>query len=434
MRKLLTSHGARQGVLALVDQCLSSATTFATMLLLARTCTQDELGIYSLCFSLVLFACVLQERSLSTPYLAFVHDRNEQSAAKLLGSTFVHQSILSLFISLGLLAFFFYLLMSEGVTNMSVSVLVLCFTTPFFLLRDFVRTVSFTHLRIPSAIFVDALVIVLQIGGIGALAYGGVLTIPRAFAVIGAACGLAATLWLATQQQPFSICWGKVLRDWKLHWNYARWLVFGRLLGNGSRICMPWIVAWLLDRSAAGVLAACATVVGISWVFIRGMNNLMRPRSVRALNHGGTSVLVRELWLTGIVFTTFLGGMCLLYLVAGQWLLRVLYGPDFALAAPALVILGLNALATSLAMTSSNGLTALQRPKGNFLGEAATFVVTVSLAVPLALRFGITGAAGAILAGSLASAVVMTAVLFRELRNVEPVQQNAMQGKQARSS
>ena len=67
-------------------------------------------------------------------------------------------------------------------------------------------------------------------------------------------------------------------------------------------------------------------------------------------------------------------------------------------------------------MTSSNGLAALERPKANFLGEMATFVTTIALAFPLIDAYGITGAAGAILGGSLASVFVMTSVLWHELQ------------------
>ncbi len=419
IKSLLLSRGATQGMLALFDQSIASVTTFLTMLLLAQSCSQDEVGIYSLCFSLVMLANVIQERALLSPYLVFVHQRENQSDDKLLGSTLVHQAVLAFLVTLSVSAYLVYLFVSNSNQQMTTSVVVLLFATPAMMLRDFVRTISFTHLKMRGALVVDAAVFVLQIGGIGLLAYLDLLTVPRALLVVGASCAVATVLWLATKQQDFSIEWTEVPGDWKKHWAYSKWLVAGRLLGNGSRLFMPWVVAWMIDLSSAGALAVCATLAGISWVFVRGINNLMRPRAVQALNHGGTKALVSELSLTAIIFSICLGSMCVVYLFAGDWLLRILYGPDFTDATPALIVLGFNTLATSLAMTSSNGLAALERPKGNFLGEAATFVTTVVLAVPLINAYGITGAAGAILGGSLASVVVMTAVLSRELRTLD---------------
>ncbi len=421
VRRWTDSPGMRQGILALVDQCLASATTFLTMMILARACSQDELGIYSLCFSIVLFACVMQERSLSAPYLAFVHQHQGESAVRLLGSTFVHQAILAALISLCLFLYAGILIIKDGFTTMSTSTLVIGIAVPMMMLRDFIRSISFAHLQLSSALLVDGLVFLLQISGLAALWFFVGLTIPCVFLIIGTACFLASAIWLFRRPLPLTIRWGEVRSDWRNHWHYARWLVFGRLLGNGSRICMPWIVAALLNLSAAGVLAACGTLAGISWVFVRGMNNLLQPRTVRAFHNRGPAALKRELVRTAVLYCVVLGGMALAFLVIGEWLLVLLFGKEFGWATAALVLLGFNSLLTGLAMTSSNGLAALQRPKGNFLGEAATFAVTVVSAIPLVLAYGITGAAIAMVAGSLASFVVMTAILRYELRQISAV-------------
>ena len=49
----------------------------------------------------------------------------------------------------------------------------------------------------------------------------------------------------------------------------------------------------------------------------------------------------------------------------------------------------------------------------------AVATVTVVTAVPLVIGYGITGAAAAMVAGGLASFLVMTFVLARELRRVD---------------
>lgn len=419
VRRIVASRGARQGVLALVDQCLASATTFLTMTILARSCTQDEVGIFSLCFSMVLFACMIQERTLSAPYLMFAHQRRGEAAATLLGSTLVHQSILAVAVVVVEWGYFGYLLETEGFSTMAASVLALTLVTLPVMLRDFVRSVSFAHLRMSGAILVDGVVSVLQLGTLAALAAWGTVTIPKAFLAMGVACVFAAAAWLLTKRHPLAIRREQIRLDWRHHWGYARWLVFGRLFGNGSRLFMPWIVAGMLGLSSAGVLAACVTLAGLSWVFVRGMNNLLQPRAVRAYHHGGKVALLRELWRTAIFYVVFLGGMCVVYVFAGRWLLQILFGEGFTDGAPALVMLGLNTLATGLAMTSSNGLAALERPKGNFLGEGATFLLTIGLAFPLIRAFGIAGAAAALVAGAVSSLIVMTWVLARALRRVD---------------
>lgn len=419
VRELVASQGARQGILALVDQCLASATTFLTMAIIARTCTQAEVGIYSLCYSILLFAIVMQERSLSAPYLVFAHQRQGAAAASLLGSTLVHQVVLATVIAVCELCFFGYLMATEGFSTMAASVLVLAVVTLPVMLREFLRTVCFAHLRMAAALVVDSVASGLQLSALLALAVWGGLTIPKAFLAMGVACLFATVVWFFAKTRPLEFRRDQIALDWRRHWGYSRWLVFGRLLGNGSRLFMPWVVAAMLGLSPAGVLASAATLAGLSWVFVRGMNNLLLPRAVRAYHYSGKDALVRELWRSAVVYVLLLGGMWLVYVFAGRWLLATVFGESFAAGAPALVLLGVNTLAIGLAITSSNGLAALERPKANFWGEGATFLATIIPAYPFISAFGITGAAGAMLTGALASLVVMTTVLLRELRRVD---------------
>lgn len=419
LRQLVGSRGARQGLLALTDQCLASGTTFLTMAIIARACTQAEVGIYSLCYSIVLFAVVMQERTLSAPYLVFSHQAEGPHAASLLGSTLVHQAVLALLVTVAQLGYFAFLVARDGFSTMAVSVLAIALVTLPLLLREFIRTVSFAHLRISGALLVDGVVAVLQLGGLATLAAIGVLTIPKAFFTMGAACVLASFVWFLARRHPVAVRRDRVGPDWRRHWGYARWLVYGRLLGNGSRLFMPWIVAAMLGLAQAGVFASCVTLAGLAWVFVRGINNLMQPRAVRAYHRQGKQALVRELVRCAMLYLVFLGAMILVFFFAGSWLLALVFGPDFTDGAPALALLGVNVLATGLAMTSSNGLAAIERPKANFTGEAATFLVTVLPAVPLIQAFGITGAAVAMVAGAAASLVVMTWALSRELQRVD---------------
>ena len=53
---------ARQGALSLVDQAISSATNFATSVIIARLGSRAELGLYVLAMSIVFLVRLLQEQ------------------------------------------------------------------------------------------------------------------------------------------------------------------------------------------------------------------------------------------------------------------------------------------------------------------------------------------------------------------------------------
>ena len=140
-----TARVAKQGLLALLDQGLASATTFLTLLILARTVTKDELGIYSLCLSLVLFATMIQERALAMPYMVFSPKQKKAKSAHLLGSVLVHQAILTVLAVVSVLAYGAYLVVTEGFSEMTVSVVSLSLAMVPFMLRDFFRSLCFAH-------------------------------------------------------------------------------------------------------------------------------------------------------------------------------------------------------------------------------------------------------------------------------------------------
>ncbi len=420
VRKVVDSKGARQGVLALFDQGIASTTTFLTMLILARVCTPEEVGIYSLCLSLVLFASMIQARGLSVPYMVFSAQRQDAALASLLGSTLVHQLILALLTVLAACLYSGYLFATEGASTMAFSVLALCVAIVPYMLREFLRTVCFAHFRLRTALVVDGLVFLLQVGLLLAMAWLEKLTIPYSFLAISVACAFGALSWFVGKPKvEFTFDRRAIQAHWKQHWTYSRWLVYGRLLGDGCQVAMPWIVAGLIDRSAAGVLAVCVTLAGFSWVFVRGLNNLLQPRAIRAFNKYGKKGLHVELFRSAAIYSVVLGTVCVIFVLGGSWLLEKIFGPEFSWANSVLVILSVNTLVTSLALTSSNGLNALQLPEANFWGEVATFIAISLTVYPLISEFGVAGAAWSMLFGAIASFLVMTLVLVKNLRAVD---------------
>ena len=67
----LTRGHSAAGDPFLADQGVSSATNFLTGVIIARACSKEELGLYMLGFSLVLFVTDLQTSLISTPYMVY---------------------------------------------------------------------------------------------------------------------------------------------------------------------------------------------------------------------------------------------------------------------------------------------------------------------------------------------------------------------------
>src|SRR5580692_2008359 len=57
---LSPERALHQGIVSLADQAVASATNFVTGVIIARTCSKEELGLYMLGFSLILLMTDLQ--------------------------------------------------------------------------------------------------------------------------------------------------------------------------------------------------------------------------------------------------------------------------------------------------------------------------------------------------------------------------------------
>ena len=99
---LWSTPTTRQGILSLADQGVASAANFLTGVIIARACSKEELGLYMLGFSLILFVTDLQTSLISTPYMVYAPRLKDDAHALYTGSTLIHQLALCFLIMLAL--------------------------------------------------------------------------------------------------------------------------------------------------------------------------------------------------------------------------------------------------------------------------------------------------------------------------------------------
>ncbi|MBX3434806.1 MAG: lipopolysaccharide biosynthesis protein [Pirellulales bacterium] len=386
------------------------------MVLIGRYCGEESPGIYALCISIVVFVSVLQDRCLATSYMVFIHKKLPDERGRFLGNTLVHLGLTTLAACVALAGYAGWLAARGARPEMAQAVLLLTVAAPSFLLRDFLRSVAFAHMQMVSALTGDAIVFVIQVGALATLAWTGLLDVPAVFAWMGLATAASCVAWAVAKPLPVALDRGRLAADWREHWGYSRWLVAGRLAGNFSRFAMPWIVVWLADVATVSQLSVCSTLVGISWLFIRGVTNYLRPLTIGAYVQGGAGPMLRVMWQGIGLFVVTLGTIAVALWFVGGWLLATVFKPEYAVAGPALAVLGLGSAITAVGMTVSNALSAVHDTRSQFWGEVITMVVTLATAVPLVHAFGVTGAAWSLLAGAAASLVYMGAALAGDLQ------------------
>src|SRR5262249_28084245 len=157
----------------------------------------------------------------------------------------------------------------------------------------------------------DAVVVVLQIGGLAALALRSEISAAGVFAVLGGACAVAFLGWLLARVEPLRFARASFVADWRHNWALARWAVPGQLAGSSSVYVMPWILTRYHGVKETGLLAAASTLVGAANIFVVGINNLLTPKAARAYAEGGAAGLRRVMGMAALVFGVVLGGFTL---------------------------------------------------------------------------------------------------------------------------
>ena len=171
--KLIDSSSTRQGIIALSDQGVTSFTNFITGIILARVCGKEQLGLYVLGFSLVLFIMGIQDSLILSPLTVYSPRLKGIDLARYYGSTLIHQLIFSGLSVLGLSIA--GLLLSSGFDPQQFAPVLwaLVIAITFMLLREYARRVCFARLQMKAALILDLGVCVVQIGGLLLLSHLG---------------------------------------------------------------------------------------------------------------------------------------------------------------------------------------------------------------------------------------------------------------------
>src|SRR5262249_34114475 len=207
---------------ALADQAVASCTSFLALVMIGRATSADELGVYAIAISILIWLQMSQEMLVTLPYTVQRHHP--------LGTPTEHAGS-SLFLC-GLLSALAIVVLAATASGMSalnaprnvISITwVLAAVAPFALLREFGRRFSFAHLRAGTALVLDIAVAVTQLGLMGWLAWIGFLSATTALGAIGIGCAVTGATWLYFARRQFVIRRHLLPRTMRESWSLGKW-------------------------------------------------------------------------------------------------------------------------------------------------------------------------------------------------------------------
>jgi O-antigen/teichoic acid export membrane protein len=395
-----------QGILSLADQAVASATNFLTGVILARTCSKEELGLYTLGFSLILLMTDLQTSLITTPYMVFAPRLKARAHALYTGSTLIHQLVFCLITMLGVAGGAIAVTHGMGPRGLGPVLWALSVVIALILLREHARRVSFARLRLVTAFLFDTSIAVGQVGGLLLLARLGLLSASRAYWVIGAVCGIAVLGWLWSDRECYHPRLGESLADLKKNWVFGKWVFASGLVWAVSMNLYPWFLAAYHGTASSGVWTACWGVVAVGNPALLGIQNLLGPKISHAYAEAGPMALRRLVLKITAALTLPVSLLCLALILWGGRLVTLLYGQQYAGNGLVVAIMALNLLVTAVAFSFSRALFAFERADLDFLVNFAALFIMATLGFWLVRAYGLLGAAIGILAANFVTSAV----------------------------
>jgi len=402
-----------QGILSLADQAVASATNFLTGIIIARTCSKEELGLYMLGFSVILLVTDLQTSLISTPYMVYAPRLKGRAHALYTGSTLIHQLVFSLAIMFALACGAFAVTHGAGPRGLAPVLWALVAVVTFIMLREYARRVCFARLKLFAAFVFDSCIAVAQIAGLLVLARLHLLSASRAYWVIGSACALALAWWFWSDRESYHPRIGESRADLKKNWVFGKWVFASGLVMSVSLGLYPWFLAYFHGAASTGVFAACLGVVSVGNPALLGIQNLVGPKIAHVYAAAGPKALRRLVLRITAAISLPVSLLCLALIFWGGRIIALLYGRQYAGNGLVVAFLALNLLVNAVTFSFSRALFAIERADLDFLVNFAALFLMATLGFWLVRTYGPVGAAIGMAAANLVSAVLRAGVFLR---------------------
>jgi O-antigen/teichoic acid export membrane protein len=393
---------------SIADQALFVGGTFLANVVLARTQTKEEYGLFTLSYSVFTFLSALHNAAVLEPCTVYGSGRYRQRFAQYL--RLMARS--NVFVCVFLTAFLLLICLSTFVIAphfVPRSLFGLGLTVGFLLSGIFLRRMFYLLgkpiLAAASSLTYFLTVVVglwfaVKIHALNSFSVFLILALGWIAAIVAVAARLP--LWnVADTFLDFEPDY------WREHWKYARWVLVTAFVVQCTTQGYYWVVAGFLSVKDVADLRAMYLVVGpVDQLFI-AISYLLIPMLASRYARGKTHDWF-SLWRSYALATlavTLLFAFCVRGL--GKPVMHLLYAGKFDGLAPLLFLLALLPVFMGVGNTLANALASMEKPKLVFWGYVSGGAATFTVGIPLVIRFGLPGA----VYGMLASGTAYTSVL-----------------------
>lgn len=363
---------------ALADQGVVSIARLVTSILIGRYGSKEELGIYSLGFTILTLVVCLQESFVNTPYTIFVSRYPTEQQPKFAANLLVISKLLTLVVMLCLgtnLALLYFLNPTSSLVPILLALLVIL---PFSLLKEFSRRWQIAHLKMKEATFLDSLNTLILLGGLGVLYQSQSLTAFNAFMVTGLAALLVSIVWSVRNLKEFDFNFDTLKHTIKSCLSFGKWVAGENILSGFQYFFANWFLFFACGEQELGDFAACMTIVMLCNPFLLGITGFLATRSSQEYTRAGESAVRSMVNKFNVMTTMVMIAFCAGIYFFGDFLLATVFNGRIQNQHWTLVILSIAMVGLGISHLTSCGLRAINRPEFNFYASIIGLVVTAA--------------------------------------------------------
>ena len=411
---------AYHGLLSMADQMVVSGTRFLTSVIVGRACGPEELGDYTLGFTIYCVFVCIEGSLISVPFTMYRHRFADDEQRAYAGSTLVHYGVLGLLVLAILAAASGAMALGYGgSSNLALLVAILGITFPLALLVEFARRFAFARFDTVTVLVLDLAMSAIQVAGLLWLAARGTLTAESAYLAMGIGAALAGLTWLATSRKLFLVRRARLVADALRNVRCGHWFLWNQLTLAARPAAILWLVAFEMDATWTGIFAACDILTRMTNPLLYSVANVLLPNAARASATGDTAQVRQLVFHAALVLFMSTVPLFLLFLLCGDPMLAKLYGDAYSGQGIVVAILALAGIADALDTAATNGLLAIDRPNASFVASLIGTIIMLAIAALLVPAWGIVGAAvGSLVGRSITPALQWLAFLRQTNRPV----------------
>jgi O-antigen/teichoic acid export membrane protein len=451
--QMIQRHGAfgRKLGFAVTDQAVFAGSNFLINLMLARWLFPEEYGAFVLAYSWFLLAQNIYDAVIIEPMVVNGAGKYVDRLHSYFGFVFRFQIWVALvfvvFLFLGGLAAYVY-----DSALVGSAVIATALVSPLLLTRWLTRQPFYILSQPRNAVIGGIIYLVISLVGMGVLhSLPAMQEVPFGFATIDQiaqgqfwwtqtsmlnpvttiiAMGIASIVAAVTvtvfyikpdfDLKASSLNTRQIVRD---HWNYGRWASIDRILAwvpsNIYYIVLPMIAG----LAVSGGLRALSNLVLPIHMAITSMYSIIFPTFVRAYNQHGLEALKNRVRQTIMMTAAFTGVYCLVLTLFGRQISSILFDGkyDYLATTAVMFTLGVGPVIGSFSGAIDAGLRSMGQVKYSFVAKVLPTLLTMTVGLFLASRFGILGANIGFIITSLVHIGVLTLVLRRTINQTPKV-------------